>query len=445
MSGADRAGGDMTVILVNPRMPDVKPYEAVCPLNLLCLAAALRRDLGVTPVVVDLALSADGTQPLADLLASRPAVVGFGTMTVAVPETLRLARLVKALSPQTAVVVGGVHATIAPLDLIAEPAVDYVLRGEADGSLVALVAALGRGEAPAGIAGLVTRETAPAAAAPLPPAPTIRDLDTLAFPAFDLVDLSRYEQAVAIVSSRGCPYDCVYCSAAEISGRSWRGFSVERLVDDIARLVTGFGVQRISFSDDLFTLNAKRVRAVCDALADRGLRFEWSCLARPDRVDTDLLSTMRAAGCVRVYFGAESVVEGSLQYAGRRYAAEEVARAVACAREAGIDQVVTSFIIGFPGETVDDVRATLRFADSLDAFIQVHALTPFPGTPLSRNLDAAGVTVCETDYATYNCQRAVIATEHLSNDALRGLLAEGLMLCYEHNRDRSAATLAAAG
>lgn len=419
----------MSVILVNPRIPDVKPYEAVCPLNLLCLAAAVRVRLGITPHIIDLALGDDETDLLASSLSNGPAIVGIGTMTVTVPETLRLARWVKDRSPESTVIVGGVHATIAAQDLITEPAVDYVLKGEADQSFPALVDAVLYGRPPDDIPGLVTRGRDPR----FVDAPVEKHLDSLPFPAFDLIDLGRYEQSLAIVSSRGCPYDCVYCSAAEISGRSWRAFSPERLIEDIARLISEFGVSRISFSDDIFTLNAKRVKEICSAIRAKHLDFKWSCLARPDLADISLLQAMRDAGCQRVYFGAESVVESNLKYAGRRYASDVIATAVSNARLAGIQEVVTSFIIGFPQDTADHIRSTLAFADSLPSFIQIHALTPFPGTPLARNLNEAGVRLEETDYALYNCQQAVISTEYLSKESLRGLLAEGMLLCYEHN------------
>lgn len=423
------------VILVNPRIPDVKPYEAVCPLNLLCLAATLRTSLGIAPHIIDLVLGDDEFAALTGLLSAAPAIVGISTMTVTVPETLRLARFIKEISPASVVIVGGVHATIAPQDLIGEPAVDYVLKGEADRSFPRLVEAILHGQPPQDIPGLVTRDCVPSSIA----APIEKDLDSLPFPAFDLVDLSRYEQSLTVVSSRGCPYDCVYCSAAEISGRNWRAYSTNRLVDDLARLVNEFQVTRISFSDDIFTLNAKRVREICAAIQARGLAFEWSCLARPDHATVELLRTMREAGCTRVYFGAESAVDGNLAYAGRRYASDVITQAVANARAAGIRDVITSFIVGFPRDTAEHVRATLNFADGLDSFIQIHALTPFPGTPLARNLSQVGMRVEESDYGLYNCQRAVTSTASIDLATLRILLAEGLLLCYEHNRNLSVA------
>jgi len=424
-----------SVVLVNPSIPDGKPYEAVCPLNLLCLAASVRAFLGIVPRIIDLALTCGETAPLTAALAAGPAVVGIGTMTVTVPETIRLARLVKTVSPDSVVVVGGVHATIAPQDLIGDPAVDYVVKGESDRSFPMLVEAILAGRPPSDIPGLVTRDRE----ANLVAIPVETHLDSLPFPAFDLIDLGTYEQSVAIVSSRGCPHDCVYCSASEISGRNWRAFSTARLIDDLERLVNDFGVSRISFSDDIFTLNAKRVKEICRAIHTRGLIFEWSCLARPDHADVGLLQTMREAGCRRVYFGAESGIEKNLSFAGRRYASEVITKAVSNAGAAGISEVVTSFIVGFPDDSPEDIRKTLRFADGLESFIQVHALTPFPGTPFARNLARFGVRLEETDYELYNCQRAVISTKSLGVDALRALLAEGLLLCYDHNRARSTA------
>jgi radical SAM superfamily enzyme YgiQ (UPF0313 family) len=424
------------LLLVQPCIPHVKAYEAVPPLSLLILAAAVRSTTGITPQIVDLTTSPAGDDSeLVAALAASPAIVGFSTMTVMVPETLRLARLVKRCSPTSVVVVGGVHATLAPLDIISEPAVDFVLRGECDDSFPQLVAALLEGRAPTGLAGLVAH---PGEAANRGGAIVLRDLDRLPFPAFDLLDLGRYQQPVAIVTSRGCPYDCVYCSAGEISGRSWRAFSVDRVLDDIERLIAEYGVRRINFADDVFTLSEKRVRAVCESILRRGIEIRWSCLARPDRVNASLLALMHEAGCRRLYFGAESALEASLRLAGRRYAPDTVAKAVALARAAGIEHVVTSFIIGFPEETPEDVWATLKFADSLDAFIQVHALTPFPGTPLAHDLDRLGVSIRDPDYGRFNCQHAVIETPKLTRDKLQELLVDGLMLCYEHNRDRVA-------
>jgi len=347
---------------------------------------------------------------VAALAAARsPDLVGITASTPTIDTAGAVAERVKASSPGVPVVVGGPHATALPRrTLIEYPAVDAVALGEAEGSLVALLDALDRGAAveETDAAGFVVRRPDGSASEPVP-APVEQDLDRLPLPARDLLPMTRYrcpdsDAFTTIMAMRGCPYDCIYCSVPVHFGRKVRYRDPEAVVAEMRAVHETWGTRFFSFVDDTFTTARSWVEEFASLLTADGLhrQVRWICLSRVDLVDSDLLTAMRAAGCVRIELGIESGSEAGRRYMRKGISEEDVLRAFGAARRAGMS-TMGYIILNVPGETEADVEATLDLALRADPdFLQVSMLTPYPGTALWDDAQARGWVSTE-DWSRY--------------------------------------------
>ena len=351
----------MKVALVRPRY---HTHLITPPLGLGYLSAALRA-AGHAPRLIDgLALDLPAEE-VARRCAGHP-VVGIGCMSDQVPEVSALARLLQARGHR--VVIGGPHATALPEDTAQRTGADFVVVGEGELTLPALVAALERGASPAlpGVFAPGSRDLAPR--------PLVEDLDTLPFPDWDAMPPRRYALAphgafvrrfpvAPVMSTRGCPCQCSFCASPRLWEGRIRFRSPENVLDEIELLVRRFGVREIHFEDDNLTLRRSHAEAICTGLLARRLDVVWSCPngVRADTLDGDLLSLMKRAGCYALAFGVESGDQGILDGVGKGARLEVVEQAIARAAEAGL-QTQGFFIFGLPGETAASIDRTVDFA-----------------------------------------------------------------------------------
>ena len=290
-------------------------------------------------------------------------------------------------------VAGGPLPTCEPETFLA--AFDAAVRGEGEQTMVDLLAAHAAGADLGAVPGVVVAAEGGGAAAAGPPRPFAPDLDALPFPARDLLPNAayishgrrRYGYAVTtVMSSRGCPFACEFCSNV-VFGSSYRERSPESVVDEVEQALT-LGYDRISFSDDVFTMRPERVVAVCDEVERRGLRFAWECLARVDGIDCETAEAMRRAGCRTVFFGIESGSDAVLALMNKKTTAAEARAAVESAHRAGLE-VGAFFILCYPGETDATVLETLRFATSLPLdYVGLTMPYPLPGTALLERMES---------------------------------------------------------
>ena len=295
-------------------------------------------------------------------------------------------------------VAGGPLPTCEPSAFLAQ--FDAVVRGEGEQTMVELLAAFEAGAELDGVPGVVrgragagpmaaaaTPGTPVAAAAP--PRPFETELDRLAFPARELLPNGQYIEfgrrkygfsITTVMSTRGCPFACEFCSNV-VFGHSYRERSASSVVDEVEQALA-LGYDRISFGDDVFTLNARRVLEICDEIGRRGLRFDWECLGRVDTFDQATARAMRQAGCFRIFFGIESGNDRILGLMNKQITTARAATAVEAAHDAGLE-VGAFFIVCYPGETDDTVLDTLRFATSLPLdYLGLTMPYPLPGTAL---------------------------------------------------------------
>jgi anaerobic magnesium-protoporphyrin IX monomethyl ester cyclase len=373
-----------SLTLINP--PQFTRYPQP-PLGLALLAAILD-EKGYRTTILD--ANALGLRPeeVVPLVAGAD-IVGLTAMTPTVTAALDIARRLKQAVPGRKLIMGGAHATLLPEETLrAAPEIDYIVRGEGDVTLFELLEALKDNRPVSGVAGLsYATEGGIIHTADRPP---LMDIDALPFAAYHLLPRERYRPHpphgvshpfAAVVTSRGCPYRCAYCSKP-VFGTKFRAQSAGRVVAELAYLQEKFGVKEIAFYDDSFTLDKKRVHEIADKMLSAGLKLAWTCETRVNLVDRELLRHMKQAGCYAVAYGIESASPEIIKTLCKDTTLAQVEEAVAASRAAGL-QVVGYFMLGSPGETPETIRQTIDFAKKLKVdFAQFSLTTPFPGTEL---------------------------------------------------------------
>ena len=215
------------------------------------------------------------------------------------------------------------------------------------------------------------------------------DLDRIPFPARNLFDNRMYidywkkrfgYSATSVMTTRGCPFSCEFCSNA-VFGTSYRERSSENVLNEVEETLA-LGYDQIHFADDVFTLNNRRIKQICEDIRMRGLEFKWECLARVDSIDKATADAMKNAGCDRVFFGIESGDESTLKLMKKRISLDQARNAVDAARSSGL-KTGAFFILCYPGENDDTVLKTIRFATSLPLdYLSFTIAYPLPGTAL---------------------------------------------------------------
>lgn len=315
----------------------------------------------------------------------QPRWVGFTAVTAQITSTHRIANIIKRVSRDSKIVVGGVHATALPEEILQDDAIDYVIRGEGEKPFFALV----DGRPLETIGGLSYRnDHGVSRFIHNPPAAPITDLDSLPSPAYHLIPFHRYKPAIGayrrlptvnMTMTRGCPGKCTFCNSAETALRTR---TAGHVVDEIQTLQQTYGIREVSFYDDTFTIYKQEVALMCDLIVERKMDLTWSCFARTDCISPPLLRKMKAAGCHQILFGIESADEQILKTIRKPIDLDRTREAVRMVQDAGI-AVRAAFMFGNPGETVASMRRTIDFAKDLKPDIAIFNITtPYPGTQM---------------------------------------------------------------
>ena len=384
----------MRIILLNPPPEAGQSREILGPpLGLAYLAAALEAGGQEVEILDAFALGLSWNELEGLLERSRPDLVGIGGMTPIIRASYQAAKIARRFVRW--LVLGGPHVSAVRSKVFQEaPEFDFALAGEAEETLPALCQALEAGQDPAeagqGIPGLLSPQSEN------PGSPIIRDLDRLAFPARRLLPNLRYrhplfggEPIATVMTSRGCPYGCIFCDKS-VSGRNWRPRSAENVLAELSQIVEELGLRSIIFYDDLFTLDKERSIRIAQGIIERKLNLRWKCEGRVNLVDEEVLTWMKRAGCEMIAYGVETPNPQGLKFLHKGTTAEQAAAAFARTRAAGI-QTLAYMILGIPGESFADELKTIRFARELGAdYAQFALLSPFPGTPLYQEAVSQG-------------------------------------------------------
>ena len=318
--------GPSTVLLVTPpyHCGMVESAGVWMPLGLAYLAGAVRR-AGYDPEIYDaMSLFHDMAQIRRRLADRRPDVVAVTAYTATMPAALDVLRAAKEECPGVVTVIGGVHPTHMAAEVLADHAVDYVVRGEGELTLPELLDALGAGEKPARVAGISYRDAG--VVVDTPDRPFVHDLDALPI-AWDLIDWPTYYyrtkpgSRLAIASwARGCTEACSFCSQQKLWRRTWRPRGVEAVVAEARMLRERFGVDTLEVADEYPTRDGDRWERILDRLIEEDLGIELLVETRADDVvrDAELIGKYRDAGILHMYVGVESVRQERLDAMRKR-------------------------------------------------------------------------------------------------------------------------------
>ena len=367
-----------------------------------------------------------------------------------------VASTIKSIDKDIITVLDGQHPSARPVDCLAHPNIDFVVIGEGEHTMLELVGALEKGimrdlKKIRGIAFIKNGEKVIT-----PPRPAIQDLDSLPFPARHLLPMDTYFAAVKenpirgvirkpwaiTITSRGCPYNCVFCSIHAVYGKKWRGRSPENVVDEIEQLVDTYHIKQIDFYDDNMTLNKKRVETICDLVVERGLDIEWYVPTgvRADTLDENLLTKMRASGCKGLRIAPESGVQRVVdQIIKKNLNLKEVEKAVVLAKKVGI-KVGCFFVLGLIGETKEDIEESINYAYKLrelgaDSF-HFSIATPLYGTELYEQAKRGGFLRDGFSDEALAAAEPLIETPEFTADDLHELCARANLVNPTFTRDK---------
>lgn len=341
--------------------------ETMPPLGLAWLAAVLKQggydDIAIIDSVVE---KLDNGQVIELLKSRQPDVIGLSFGTLNRFYAFSLADEIRKHFPLAVIVSGGPHPTLAAEDILENiKSIDMIVRGEGEYVFLELVKAVETKADLKLIKGLTFRSSEGNIIVN-PPQEMIKDLDTVPLPARDWLPMKKYGQKIplsqksctSMITSRGCPNNCIYCSTARQWGHLIRFRSAKNVVDEIELLQDKYGFEGVGFFDDCFTVDKKRVIAICQEIIDRGLKVGWWCEARANTLDPEVLSWMKRAGCEHISMAIESGSNEILRRIKKMITVEQGIAAAKMIHDAGIKQKIF-FMHGLPGETYEDIRKTV--------------------------------------------------------------------------------------
>ncbi len=313
-----------------------------------------------------------------------PTAVGLSYLTPSKMVVERIAGLIKEIDPDIKIIAGSSHPTFCPEEVMQNPDIDFVVRGEGEIPLLSLVKELKK-DSPKWdtVQGIHYRDRDGRLQDNLG-VDLIKNLDELPFLARDLMlncDYNVYRDH-SMVSARGCPYTCTFCADRRLWGGRVRRRSVDNVIKELKHLKDTYKVNLVDFVDGTFTFDRKYMQEFCNAMIDNDLGIRWRCTARYDNLDRDLLKLMKRANCSGLYFGLESGSNRLLKLMDKKMAVEDNIKMSKMVYDSGILSA-TSILLGLPGETREEMEATLKLMREVKTDIfDINSYVPLPGTPL---------------------------------------------------------------
>jgi len=398
------------------------------PLGLASIAAYIEQ-YGFHADIIDCFAHPDSDRTIDDYVRRhQPRFVGATCTTAGFLDAARIFRRIKATCPETCCIAGGPHVSALRERILHEfPEVDYVVVGEGETPLRALMEADGDAR---GIAGLVYRNNGQVAFSGFQK--DLLNLDTLPLPAYHKIEgfPKRYQLPIfnyprtpntSCISSRGCPYQCSYCDRS-VFRRTFRYNSADYLYRHVQLLNRQFGVRHLNLYDDQFTFNRDRVVAFCRRMIDEPLGVTFNCAVRAEHVDPELLALMKKAGCWMISLGIETGDPDLLAQHRQNPDLGLMTRTVYDIHKAGI-RVKGLFMIGLPGETEQSFRRTMEYVFSLPIDdLNVAKFTPFPGSPLYEKIHSLGRF--EENWEKMDCMNVVFVPNGMTAEKLESLFME---------------------
>ncbi len=355
-----------------------------------------------------------------------------------------VAKTVKGVDKNIKIALTGLHPSSRPNECLKQENVDFVVIGEQEMTTLELADTLEKGTQAnlKNVKGLGFVQNGEVVITE--PRPVIEDLDSLPFPARHLLPMKQFFEAarkipisgnlkkpsIRMLTTRGCPYGCIFCSNHIVMGRKWRARSAENVVAEIEQIVKTYGIRQIDFLDDNIAFNRERLVKICDMLIEKRLHIEWCTPngVRADALDAELLAKMRKAGCQKILIAPESGVQHVVDdIIKKKQSLKRVEEAVSAAHKVGI-KVGCFFILGMIGETKEDMKETIKFAHKLRQlgaeYFYFSYATPLYGTELYRQAKEGGYLTSEFSDDALSAVQPLIETPEFTVDDLRCFAAE---------------------
>jgi len=423
----------MKICLINPPVLIPKNWKGLTrvfqPLGLAYIASALEKN-GHEVIIID-ALAEDwkstheykgkkyngmSFEAISDRIKEiNPDIVGVTIISAHKRAGFWTAEAVKKANESIFVVAGGPHVCVRPKETLADENIDFICIGEGEYTILELVRSIENKKELREIKGLgwkkgeklIINESRS----------MIENLDELPFPARHLLPMNTYFEAAKymqtsrasgkkwanIITSRGCPFNCIFCSVNLSMGRKWRPRSPENIVEEIEQLVKNYGIEELNFEDDNLTLNKERMIKICDLIIEKGIKIRWTASngVRADRLDEELLRKMKASGCYWLYVAPESGNQDVVNnIVGKNLDLKAIERVVHLCKKIGIG-VGCYFVIGLPGETKENIMQTIEFGRKLRSLgvtsCSFFIANPFYGTRLYKIVKEEGYLITKND------------------------------------------------
>jgi radical SAM superfamily enzyme YgiQ (UPF0313 family) len=403
------------IALVNtPLLEGVAHHPGFPPLGLAYMAAILERNNFEVRIFDCPICRIDHEKLKAELTSFQPGIVGVTSMTPTSVSALKSARAAREACPDVKIILGGPHATFMDTEtLTEEPAVDIVVRGEGEETLLE-ISKLNNPQKMEDIKGLAFRKNGTVIRTA--ERPFIQDLDTLPRPAYHLIPVDKYriagKKVMPIMTSRGCPFQCSFCVASQMFGARFRGRSPKNVLDELEWLRDEHGAEGLSFHDDTLAFDRKRIAEICDGISERRIVLPWGCGTRADTVTKEVLTKMRKAHCNEICFGVESGCQRIRDSLKKKVSTEQCENAIKWAKDEGIF-VTMSVILGYPGETKETLKETLDLVQKAEPDdVWLCMATPYPGTELRALVEKLGWKMLD-DWRLYNTMNPIFEDPNL--------------------------------
>jgi radical SAM superfamily enzyme YgiQ (UPF0313 family) len=432
------------VLLVVPPFTYVKLEEAgpACPnLGIAYVAAVLEKN-GYRARILDTIAENLKNEEIREAIKKISApIIGVTAVTSEFPQAMKLFKIIKQINRKTITILGGPHATIMPLSANSD-LIDYLVIGEGEYTTLELVDYLIKKKGDLSkIKGIAYRKNSKLIINP--PRDLIKNIDGLPFPAYHLLPMDKYKpyaifdlglKFTSVITSRGCPFRCTYCTSSSVFGHKWRGMSPAKVVELLKMLNQKFGIKHFYFQDDEFTINHKRTIEICDLIIKSKMKIVWECLSRADHITEELISKMHGAGCRGIVYGIETGYQEGLEKIKKCITLDQVRNAVKLSKKYKI-HTRGSFMMGFPWESKKEIKKTINFAKSLDLnIVYFQILTPYPGTEIYEQMKKENLIVAN-DWERF-VQHSIVGTEplirtrHLTTKELKYWNAIGFLSFY---------------
>jgi len=414
----------MKVLLINPPQtfyPGSEPPAGNLPLGIMYIAAVLEK-AGYKVEILDAFITDSPFRKIGNKMEAgmtyekimdeikrrKPDIAGISNpFTSQVENTIRTADIVKDVDSDILTVVGGPHVTAVPVEFLGQARnVDIVVIGEGEYTMLDIARFFEGYKRITQVQGIAYKKDDKLVLNP--PRPLIKNLDELPYPAYHLVEMEQYlnpkkieyrsfkDRAIPMITSRGCPFNCIFCSVHLHMGKAFRAHSASYVVNHIEHVVNKYRVKTIYFEDDNLTFDLKRFEAICDKIIEKNIKVKWETPngIRADNLNLNVLKKMKKAGCQSVIFGIESGDQFVLDnIINKSLRLNDAVKTIKMCREAGL-KTAAFYIIGFPGEKRENMLKTVEFALRLkkefDVGMHLFIATPLYGTRLYEECKTKG-------------------------------------------------------